>query len=42
MDDKIHNPSSYAEQLLKDAPEKPGDQKPPEVELLPEDTWLPS
>ena len=43
MNNKLRNPSSYAEELLtskKDEDKTP--QKPPEVDILEGDDWLPS
>jgi hypothetical protein len=43
MDDKLRNPSSYAEELLSSQnDEDKTQQKPPEVNILEGDDWLPS
>lgn len=43
MDDKLRNPSSYAEELLSGKKEaEPPRQQPPKVDILEGDDWLPS
>ncbi|WP_312515565.1 hypothetical protein [Anaerospora sp.] len=43
MDDKLRNPSSYAEELLTSQnDEDKTQQKPPKVNILEGDDWLPS
>lgn len=43
MSDKLRNPSSYAEELLTSKKnEEKKQQKPPEVDILEGDDWLPS
>lgn len=42
MDDKLRNPSSYAEELLSGEKDDKNSQPPPKVEILEGDDWLPS
>lgn len=43
MDDKLNNPSSYAEELLSgEKKEEISRQQPPKVDILEGDDWLPS